>query len=112
MEQSPSLSCYLILSEGKRQAARRNFFIFPSGAPPPPQSPLPDRPAAPGLRGDPKELRGGFRSAAGYLRRELSRALSLRHTPELQFILDHSIDKGSRVLQLMEELEEKYHAGE
>ena len=61
---------------------------------------------------DPKELRGGFRSAAGYLRRELSRALSLRHTPELQFILDHSIDKGSRVLQLMEELEEKYHAGE
>jgi len=49
----------------------------------------------------------GLRSASGYLRRELGRALSLRSTPELTFVRDNSIDRGSRVLELLEHLEEK-----
>ena len=33
----------------------------------------------------------GLKSAAGYLRRELGANMSLRYTPELQFIADDSI---------------------
>ena len=33
----------------------------------------------------------GLSSAAGYMRRELGNALSLRHTPELRFVADDSI---------------------
>lgn len=58
---------------------------------------------------DEKEIRRGLKSASGYLRRELSVALNLRHTPELQFILDHSIDEGARIIKLMNELEAKEH---
>ena len=60
-------------------------------------------------KGDEKEIRRGLRSASGYLRKELSRALNLRHTPELIFILDDSITEGTRILKLMDDLEEKYN---
>ena len=43
----------------------------------------------------------GLKSAAGYLRRELGRALSLRNTPELSFIRDDSIDKGAHILDML-----------
>lgn len=47
----------------------------------------------------------GLRSAAGYLRRELSHELKLRHTPELEFIVDHSIEEGSRILETLRKLD-------
>ena len=43
----------------------------------------------------------GLKSAAGYLRRELGRALSLRHTPELTFFLDDSMAKGAKILEML-----------
>ena len=43
----------------------------------------------------------GLKSAAGYLRRELGRALELRSTPELSFVRDDSIDKGAHILQML-----------
>ena len=43
----------------------------------------------------------GLKSAAGYLRRELGRALNLRNTPELSFVRDDSIDKGAHILDLL-----------
>ena len=43
----------------------------------------------------------GLKSAAGYLRRELGSALNLRHTPQLMFEEDHSIDKGAHILELL-----------
>ena len=43
----------------------------------------------------------GLKSASGYLRRELGRALSLRNTPELSFVRDDSIDKGAHILDLL-----------
>ena len=43
----------------------------------------------------------GLKSAAGYLRRELGRALSLRNTPELSFVRDDSIDKGAHILDML-----------
>lgn len=43
----------------------------------------------------------GLKSAAGYLRRELGRTLNLRNTPQLSFVNDDSIDKGSYILGLL-----------
>ena len=43
----------------------------------------------------------GLKSASGYLRRELGRALSLRNTPELTFVRDDSIDKGAHILDML-----------
>ncbi len=43
----------------------------------------------------------GLKSASGWLRRELGRALNLRYTPELQFERDDSIDKGTHILDLL-----------
>ena len=40
----------------------------------------------------------GLKSASGFLRRELGRALQLRYTPELQFIGDDSIQHGAHIL--------------
>ena len=42
-----------------------------------------------------------LKSAAGFLRRELGRALQLRYTPELQFIPDDSIQHGAHILEML-----------
>ncbi len=47
----------------------------------------------------------GLKSASGYLRRELGRALSLRSTPELSFVRDDSIDKGAHILDMLRDPE-------
>ena len=52
-------------------------------------------------KSDVKEVVKGLKSAAGYLRRELGRALNLRYTPELQFVEDDSIDEGAHILSLL-----------
>ena len=54
---------------------------------------------------DEKEFRKGLRSAAPWIRRELARSLNLRYTPELIFELDHSIEYGARINQMISELE-------
>ena len=43
----------------------------------------------------------GLKSAGGWLRRELGRALDLRSTPELTFVRDDSIDKGAHILEML-----------
>ncbi|MCF2617459.1 30S ribosome-binding factor RbfA [Oscillibacter valericigenes] len=48
-----------------------------------------------------KEVLKGLKSAAGFLRRELGRALQLRYTPELQFIPDDSIQHGAHILEML-----------
>ena len=47
----------------------------------------------------------GLKSASGYLRRELGRALNLRYTPELVWELDDSITYGAKMLKLINSLE-------
>ena len=47
----------------------------------------------------------GLKSASGWLRRELGRALNLRHTPELSFVRDDSIDKGAHILDMLRDPE-------
>ena len=47
----------------------------------------------------------GLKSAGGYLRRELGRALQLRYTPELVWALDDSITYGAKMLKLINSLD-------
>lgn len=56
---------------------------------------------------DIKEVVKGLKSAAGYLRRELGRALTLRYTPELQFMADDSIERGVRMVSMIDRILEE-----
>jgi len=42
--------------------------------------------------------------ASGYLRSELGKRVKLRHTPELQFKFDSSIEYGSRIESLLSDI--------
>ena len=57
-----------------------------------------------GMR-DEKEFRRGLRSASGYLRRELGNSMKLRYTPELIFEIDHSIEYGAHINEVINSLE-------
>ena len=58
-------------------------------------------------RSDVNEVVKGLKSAAGYLRRELGRALTLRYTPELQFQADDSIERGVRMVSMIDQILEE-----
>jgi ribosome-binding factor A len=44
----------------------------------------------------------GFKSAAGFLRRELAHRLNIRVTPELSFEFDDSIERGVKLVTLID----------
>ncbi len=46
----------------------------------------------------------GLKSAAGYIRREVGRRIDLRCTPEFVFELDHSIEHGAHINQLLSDI--------
>ncbi|MFH1002836.1 MAG: 30S ribosome-binding factor RbfA [Chloroflexota bacterium] len=55
--------------------------------------------------GSPEERQGtlaALAAAAGFLRRQLARNLRLRHIPELDFRWDDSIERGARILELID----------
>ena len=51
---------------------------------------------------DHKEIIKGFVSASGFLRRELAHRLNIRVTPELTFEFDDSIERGVKLVSLIE----------
>ena len=57
-----------------------------------------------GTEAEKAEVMQGFESAARFLRRELSDRLRLRTTPQLSFCMDDSIERGSRILQILKEI--------
>jgi ribosome-binding factor A len=57
---------------------------------------------------DEKEFKKCLKSAGGWLRRELGRAMNLRHTPELIFEVDHSIEYGAHISQVISSLDIKH----
>ena len=52
-----------------------------------------------------KDFMKGLKSASGHLRYELGRALSLRHTPQLQFELDGSLERGANIASILNDLD-------
>ncbi len=53
------------------------------------------------------ETMQGLKSATGYVRRELGHRVRLRRTPEIVFVEDIAIERGSRVLSLLNQLNHK-----
>jgi ribosome-binding factor A len=49
----------------------------------------------------------GLKSATGYVRSELGHRIRLRRTPEVVFIEDRSIERGTQVLSLLNRLSEE-----
>ncbi len=45
--------------------------------------------------------------AASFIRGKLSERVEIRHTPELRFIYDNSIDYGNHIDEILEEIKEK-----
>ncbi|HEX2277496.1 MAG TPA: 30S ribosome-binding factor RbfA [Candidatus Tectomicrobia bacterium] len=46
----------------------------------------------------------GLASATGYIRRHLGRALHLRYTPDITFLIDESLEHGAKIAQLLRQL--------
>ena len=61
---------------------------------------------------DEKEFKRGLRSASGYLRRELGNSMKLRYTPELIFEIDHSIEYGAHINEVINSLEINHDGAE
>lgn len=46
----------------------------------------------------------GLKSAIGYIRKELAHSVNLRHTPEISFCLDQSIEYGVNMSKLIDDV--------
>lgn len=46
----------------------------------------------------------GLKNAAGFVRREIGHRLGLRYTPEFIFVLDHSIEHGAYINNLIHDI--------
>ena len=49
-----------------------------------------------------KDTLRAFESAAGFFRRELSHRIKIKQMPQLSFVVDESIEKGERILDLID----------
>lgn len=58
-----------------------------------------------------KDMIRGLKSAAGFLRRELAKRMTLRYTPELIFTADDSIDQGNRIIGMLGKIQDAEPAG-
>jgi ribosome-binding factor A len=66
------------------------------------------------VMGSPEEQREtmrGLRHASGFLRHELAQRLTIRHVPEISFLLDESIARGARVIELLDQVSAQRNTG-
>ena len=54
-----------------------------------------------------KEFKKGIKSASGWLRKELGSRVNLRYTPELVFEIDHSIEYGAHINEILEKIKDE-----
>ena len=52
-----------------------------------------------------REVLKGLKSAGGFLRRHIGTELNLRYTPELIFEEDHAIEHGTRIFEILSQLD-------
>jgi ribosome-binding factor A len=67
------------------------------------------------ILGNPEQQKRGFQMLTEHrirIQGLVARAVVLKFTPTLKFVLDDSIVRGNRVLQIMEELEKNSPAGD
>ena len=53
------------------------------------------------------ETMAGLKSATGYVRSELGHRVGLRRTPEVVFLEDHSLERGDKMLLLLNKLSQE-----
>ena len=58
-----------------------------------------------------QEILQVLQSAAGFLRKELNNNLRLRRIPELHFCQDNSIERGTHILNLIDQVSEDVSKG-
>jgi len=54
-----------------------------------------------------KETMSSLNQAKGFIRKKLSERIDIRHTPELLFTFDESIEYGKKIEQIIEKINEK-----
>ena len=54
-----------------------------------------------------EETMAGLKSATGYVRSELGSRVRLRRTPEVIFLEDDSIERGNKVLSLLNQIKDR-----
>jgi ribosome-binding factor A len=50
----------------------------------------------------------GLESAKGFIRAELGKRIRNRHTPEIQFVADTSLEEGARIFSLLDEISSEW----
>ena len=56
------------------------------------------------LNKDPKETLKELVGASSFIRGEISKRIEIRHTPELKFVYDESIEYGQNIEKIIEDL--------
>lgn len=54
-----------------------------------------------------KKIEKDLNNASGYFRKELASRMNLRHTPELRFIYDESIEYAKKIETIIEQINEE-----
>ena len=54
-----------------------------------------------------EETMEGLKSATGYVRSELGHRMNLRRTPEILFVEDRSLERGTQMISLLNKLSEE-----
>lgn len=54
-----------------------------------------------------KETSLALKNASGFIRKQLAERVDIRHTPELNFIFDESIDYGKKIEDKIRQIHEK-----
>lgn len=54
----------------------------------------------------------GLEQATGFIRREVGKILHLRHTPEITFKVDESVEYGARINDILQHIKSDERSGE
>ncbi|MCL1466344.1 30S ribosome-binding factor RbfA [Argonema galeatum] len=55
------------------------------------------------------ETMAGLKAATGYVRREIGQRVRLRRTPEVVFMEDKSLERGDRIITLLNQINQDRH---
>lgn len=58
------------------------------------------------------ETMAALKDATGFVRRELGQRVRLRRTPEVMFVEDKSLERGDRILSLINQISHDHHGSD
>lgn len=51
-----------------------------------------------------QDTMAGLESARGFIRTEIGKRIRLRHTPDIHFVADNSLEEGARIISLLNQI--------